>query len=185
MYIIAGKYKNRKIKFPKGQETRPTTSKLREALFNICQNYIENASFLDVFAGSGAMGIEALSRGAKKAAFIDDNPDCIRCIRENLQILSLEAHGQPLQGEALMMIKKLDKQSESFNIVYMDPPYGVKDLPIRLIKMVDESNILLSGGMLFIEENKAALIEREGWLTLRLKSARRMGSSQLLQFEKI
>lgn len=185
LHIIAGKYKNQKIKFPKGQETRPTTSKLREALFNICQNCIENASFLDVFAGSGAMGLEALSRGAKKASFIEENRECMQCIRENLKTLDLDASAQSLQGDAFLMLKKLDKQAENFDIVYMDPPYGVEGLPKELIKMIDESHLLLPGGMLFIEENKVALIEKEGWLTLRLKSARKIGRSQLLQFERM
>lgn len=184
LHIIAGKYKNRKIKSPKSQETRPTTSKLREALFNICQSYVENAFFLDVFAGSGAMGLEALSRGADKAAFIDGSRESIRCIRENLQMLGLEDYGQPLLGDAFILMKMLEKRGEKFHIIYMDPPYAVEGLPSRLIKAIDESPLLVPGGMLFIEESKAALIDKNEWRTLRLKSERQMGRSQLLQFEK-
>ncbi len=183
MHIISGKYKNRKIIAPKTDETRPTTSKLREALFNICQSYIENAYFLDVFAGSGAMGLEALSRGAQKASFIDENRDCVRCIRENLQALELEKIGHILHGDAFTLMKRLDSQGEKFHIIYLDPPYG-KNLPEELIQMLDESTLLLPGGMLFIEESKASLIDKGRWHTLRLKSERKMGRSQLLQFEK-
>lgn len=185
LHIIAGKYKNQKIASPKSQETRPTTGKLREALFNICQNYIRNARFLDVFAGSGAMGLEALSRGARKATFIDGNRECIYCIRENLRALGIENLGQPLQGDAFLLMKKLAKQEEKFDIVYMDPPYGVEGMAEELIKMIDESAILVPGGMLFIEDSKASLIDKDRWITLRLKSERKKGRSQLLQFEKM
>lgn len=184
LHIIAGKFKNRKIKTPKSQDTRPTTSKLRESLFNICQNYIEDAFFLDIFAGSGAMGLEALSRGAKKATFIDGNRECIRCIYENLQSLGIENAGKVLHGDALLFLERLDKQKETFGIIYMDPPYEIEGLPKNLIKLIDESDLLLRGGMLFIEESKASLIDKEGWRTLRLISTRLMGRSQLLQFER-
>jgi 16S rRNA (guanine966-N2)-methyltransferase len=185
LYIVAGKYKNRKISSPKSQQTRPTTSRLREALFNICQTYIEKAKFLDVFAGSGAMGLEALSRGAQEAVFIDGQRECIRCIRENLQALDLEGCGRPLQGDALALLKKLDQQREKFDIIYMDPPYQIAGLPMELIKTIDETSLLKPGGMLFIEDSKHVLIDNEGWNTLQIKSARKMGKSQLLQFEKI
>lgn len=184
MYIISGNKKNHKISAPKGLETRPTTSKLREALFNICQSYVANAHFLDVFAGSGAMGLEALSRGAQRAVFIDGNRESIRCIRENLQSLNLESQGQPLLGDAFILLKKLDKQGDKFDIIYLDPPYGKGEISEKLIHTIDQSNLLSIGGMVFIEDSQEALIDKEGWLTLKLKSARRMGRAQLLQFEK-
>ncbi len=184
LYIIAGTHKNRRIKTPKNQETRPTTSRLREALFNICQNYIEGVSFLDIFAGSGAMGLEALSRGAKRATFIDCNRECTHCIRENLTLLGMEEKGKILLGDAISLLERLERQRESFDIIYMDPPYETEGLPHKLIEMIDQSRLLLPRGMLFIEESKAALIDKKGWLTLNLKSIRQMGRSQLLQFEK-
>lgn len=185
LHIIAGLYKNRKIKSPKGQETRPTTSKLREAIFNISQSYIEDVSFLDVFAGSGAMGLEALSRGAKKSVFIDGGKEAIRCIHENINNLGLESKAQVWQGDALVLLKRLQKLNQSFQIIFMDPPYGIDNLPNQLIACIDESSLLADGGMLFIEENKVALIDKERWHTLRLKSERTLGRSQLLQFEKV
>lgn len=184
MYIIGGTKKHRAIKAPKGHETRPTTSKLREALFNICQNYIGNAQFLDVFAGSGAMGLEALSRGAKQAFFIDGNRDCIRCIRENLTALDFENQGHPLLGDVFLMLNKLRKQDEKFDIIYIDPPYGKGDTSEKLLDLIDQSSLLVEGGMLFIEDSREALIDKDKWHTLQLKSSRRMGRAQLLQFEK-
>ncbi len=185
LYVIAGKFKHKKLKSPKSQETRPTTSKLREALFNICQSYVEDAIFLDVFAGSGAMGIEALSRGAQKSTFIDASRDSIHCINENLKDLGIQSQGRPLMGDVFTLLRKLETQNEKFHIVYMDPPYDVEDLPRKLIQKVDETDILIQGGMLFIEESKAALIDKNAWHTLKLKSERKMGRSQLLQFEKM
>lgn len=184
LHIIAGTFKNRKLKSPKSSETRPTTGKMREALFNICQNYIENARFLDVFAGSGAMGIEALSRGASSSVFIDHSRESIRCIQENLQTLGLENKGQSLCGDALAMIKKLDERSEKFHIIYIDPPYSVEGLANALIQKVDESSILVPGGLLFIEEGCDTMIDKIKWHALHLKSERKMGRAQLLQFEK-
>ena len=175
MYIIGGSKKNRKILAPKGQETRPSTSKLRESLFNIVQMYVENSSFLDVFAGSGAIGLEALSRGAKKAVFIDANRDSIRCIRENLLLLNFDNQGQLLLGDVFTLLQKLDKQKEKFNIIYVDPPYGTGEISEKLVQFIDQSQLLVPGGMLFIEDSHEALIDKEGWHTLQLKSSRRIG----------
>jgi 16S rRNA (guanine(966)-N(2))-methyltransferase RsmD len=181
LYIIAGRFKNRKLSTPKGLETRPTTSKLRQSLFNICQNEIENASFLDVFAGSGAMGLEALSRGAGKATFIDAGALSIRCIRENLKTLNVEKQSQLLHGDALLMLQKLAKQNQKFDLIYLDPPYGDGELSNSLIKFIDESHLLNIHGMLFIEDGCGAQINKE-WHSLHLKSERVMGKAQLLQF---
>lgn len=184
LYIISGKYKNRKIQSPKNSETRPTTSKLRESLFNICQSYIEQALFLDVFCGSGAMGIEALSRGALQATFIDANRESIRCVRENLQLLEIENKAHLLLGDAVSCLKKLEKQERSFDIIYMDPPYAIEGLSLELVKIIDQSQLLKVDGMLFMEDSRGVLIDKEGWHTLQFMSARTMGRSQLVQFKK-
>lgn len=185
LYIIAGRYKNRRIQSPKHTLTRPTTNKLRGALFNICQTYIEDASFLDLFCGSGAMGLEAISRGAAQATFVDEAKASLQCVRENIQSLGVEKQARPLWGEARAVLKKLAKQGEQFDIIYIDPPYETKGLSEEIISMIDESNLLKVEGMLFIEESKALLIDKEKWLTLQLESARKMGRTQLLQFKKI
>ena len=125
MHIIGGIYRNRTLIAPKGQEVRPTSSRLREALFNICQSYIQDALFLDLFAGSGAMGFEAISRGAKKATLIDLSKDSIRCIEANAASLNVEEQVQILQGDVFKWIERLQKQGVQFDIIYADPPYQI------------------------------------------------------------
>ncbi|MBS4165219.1 putative rRNA methyltransferase YlbH [Neochlamydia sp. AcF65] len=185
LYIIAGRYKNRKIQSPKHTLTRPTTNKLRGALFNICQTYIEDASFLDLFCGSGAMGLEAISRGAAQATFVDEAKASLQCVRENIQSLGVEKQAHPLWGEASTVLKKLAKQGDQFDIIYIDPPYETKGLSEEILRIIDESTLLKVEGRLFIEESKAMVIDKEKWLTLQLESARKMGRTQLVQFKKI
>ena len=107
LHVIGGSLRNRSLKTPKGDQTRPTTAILRKAVFDIVRPYIEGATFLDLFAGSGAMGIEALSCGASHATFIDQNRSAIQCIRENLQSLKIENKATVIQGSAVSILKRL------------------------------------------------------------------------------
>lgn len=144
--IIAGAFKGRPLKAPKGPSTRPTQGMLREAVFNICQNEIEGARFLDLYAGSGAMALEALSRGASQATLVEQNRNAITCIKENIASLGLgsQAHLIPTNAERAMTL--LTKQETQFDIIYIDPPY---DTPLILEPLIP---LLAPGGLLFIEE---------------------------------
>ena len=188
MHIIAGKYKNRSISAPSGLETRPTSGRLRESVFNICQHNIEGAEFLDLFAGSGIMGLEALSRGAKRATFIDKGRESISAIRRNVQALGVETEATVLQGDAIQRMKKLEEAGMHFDLIYVDPPYGLMDksdtCSSRVLSELDKGDLLKEGGMLFIEESQEAQPDGEGLTTLHLMSSRRMGRSTLLQYEK-
>jgi 16S rRNA (guanine966-N2)-methyltransferase len=192
MYIIGGSYKNQKIKTPKGSSTRPTSSKLRESLFNICQNYIAGTAFLDLFAGSGAMGLEALSRGAAHATFIDNHPECIKCIRENLKHFELLEKGHLLGGDVFAMMLKLSKQQAIFQVIYADPPYDtfskvdgqLLSHSTRVLKMIDELPLLEQGGTLFIEDSADASPFAEKLSNLKLVSSRKMGRSLLKEYER-
>jgi 16S rRNA (guanine(966)-N(2))-methyltransferase RsmD len=144
--IIAGKFKGRPLKAPKGKATRPTQGMLREAVFNICQNEIHGARFLDLFAGSGAMGLEALSRGAVLASFVEQNKFALRSIRENGEELGVLSEMQilPLSFEKAMLFFK--KQGAQFDLIYIDPPY---DLAADLSAI---PSILAPHGTVFLEE---------------------------------
>ena len=111
MQIIAGKFKGRVLKSPKGLETRPTSSKLRGALFNRHQTTIIDANVLDLFAGSGAVGLEALSRGAKKAVFIDNNRFAIDALKANIQSLGVNNETQVIQADFFTALSKLKGHS--------------------------------------------------------------------------
>ena len=185
MYIISGTLKNKRILTPKGFATRPTTNKLRESLFNICQSYIADSFFLDLFAGSGAMGLEAISRGSKTSYFVDADKESIKCIKENIQTLGVNTKCFPLYGDVFLMLKKLIDQKVQFEIIYADPPYNNQELSNQLIKLIDETDLLKKEGFFFIEESKETPLEKNNYKSIKLKSERKMGKAQLLQFEKI
>ena len=190
MRIIAGLYKNRTIVTPKGLSTRPTAEKLRQALFNICQTYIEDAEFLDLFAGSGAMGIEALSRGAGLATFVDGNRESVRSIRENLQALDIQGKGIVISGDVFEQMERLATQGRRYDIIYADPPYDAVSyfhgLPVsyseRVVRIVDNGTLLKAGGRLFVEDSADSQPVAENLQNLKLVDTRRMGRSALQQY---
>jgi len=193
MRIISGLYKNRNILAPKGDIARPTASLLREALFNICQGYIGDAVFLDLFAGSGAMGLEALSRGASKATFIDNTKECVRCIEANIEALGIEKQADVLMGNVFLLLERLIQRGRKFDMIYADPPYDavvkIKDEEIfysgLVVKMVDEGNLLKDGGYLFIEDSKQARQEIESLKTIEFVGTRAMGRSVLHTYKAV
>lgn len=187
MYILAGIYRHRRLLSPKGDRTRPTASRLRAALFNICQGNVEGARFLDLFAGSGAMGFEALSHEAASVVFVENNKEAIRCIQKNIE--SLEVHSQAilLQGNVLQMLDLLERQKKQFDIIFADPPYHLAhliDTPLseKVIRHVDEGHLLAPGGTLFIEEAFQFQPQLSDLKTLKLKNTRRMGLAALQQY---
>lgn len=191
MRIISGLYKNRTIVAPKGDKTRPTSSQLRAALFNICQLYIEDAVFLDLFAGSGAIGLEALSRGAKKVVFVDNQRYCIQCIQKNLENFREEDHGQVFFNDVFDFLQESAVCHEKFDIIYADPPYNSfftkkgesLGFSEKILQLVNEKSLLRMGGTLFLEDSSASLAEVEACGSLQLKSARQFGHSKLLEYQ--
>ncbi|MDP1880648.1 MAG: 16S rRNA (guanine(966)-N(2))-methyltransferase RsmD [Parachlamydiaceae bacterium] len=188
MIIIAGKYKGRKLSMPKGSQTRPTSSRLREALFNICQHVIEGASFIDIFAGSGAMGFEALSRGAKSVTFIDSHIHAIQAIKQNATQLGVESQCQIMKGDFLSILSLLERKKALYDIIYADPPYftgtheQVEGLSTKLIRWIDTHQLLKAGGTLFIEENFHYQPQLNDFTTLSLQDSRKMGPAVLQQY---
>jgi 16S rRNA (guanine(966)-N(2))-methyltransferase RsmD len=178
--IIAGAFKGHLLKTPKGPSTRPTQGMLREAVFNICQNQIQGARFLDLFAGSGAMGFEALSRGASHVTLVENHRQAILCIQENIAALGVASRTTLLPLAAAAALKKL---SSPFNLIYIDPPY---DSPVQdlLIEILDR-NLASPDAILFVEERyqphkKPTPLESP---RLVLKDSRRFGSAFLHQYQ--
>lgn len=193
MQIIGGIHRSRRLIAPKGLQTRPTSSQLREALFNICQSYIQDARFLDLFAGSGAMGIEALSRGARHVTFVDNHREAIQCIRTNLENLELTKQATVLSGNVFTLIERLQKQGQQFEVIYADPPYettGIfageeQNYSEQLLRLIDNSTLLTEKGMLFIEEANDISMTPFPLQTLQHVNTRRMGRSTLQQYRKV
>jgi 16S rRNA (guanine(966)-N(2))-methyltransferase RsmD len=119
MRVIAGELRSRRLKAPQGLEVRPTPDRLREALFNVLAPVIEGTIFVDGYAGSGAVGIEALSRGAARAVFVERSRQAVSVLRENLRMLDLEARSRVIHGSVTTYLGSLEG-----DVVFLDPPYS-------------------------------------------------------------
>ena len=150
MRVIAGEKRHLLLKTVDSDDVRPTTDKIKETLFNIIQFKLNNIVFLDLFAGSGAIGIEALSRGAKKAYFVDNNNKAINVINENIKNTNLLDKANVLYKDAKSAIKYLDEINEKIDMVFMDPPYN-KDLYLECFKTLSKSNIIDNNSIIILE----------------------------------
>lgn len=183
--IIGGAFKGRLLKAPTGPLSRPTMSVMRKAVFDICQSVIENANFLDLFACSGAMGFEAISRGAAHATFIEKDKKTAGYLIENIKTLGLEQQTTLLIGDVFTQLKRL---KAPYHVLYIDPPYPVtesSDKPIeKLITFFDQSSLFVENSLLFVEERTPGTKLPFLPLThLVFKNTRQFGSSLLHQWE--
>lgn len=181
--IIGGELRGRLLKSPKSPLIRPTTGILRKSVFDICKNVITDAQFLDLFAGTGAMGIEALSRGASHATFIDQSREALLCIQENLQKLKLEERATVLRGDVMEILKRLNAKKKTFDLIYIDPPYGQDLIHSEILTFLDRSS-LAQHATVFVEEASHSHSAREKIPLehLALKDTRRFGRSTLHQY---
>jgi 16S rRNA (guanine(966)-N(2))-methyltransferase RsmD len=124
MRIIAGAFRGRRLQSPKDKEIRPTIDRVREAVFSIIAAQVQGARALDLFAGTGAMGLEALSRGASFCIFVDQGAQALRLIRENIELCGAQEKSRLIQGTVSSVIKRLGAENEVFDLIFMDPPYG-------------------------------------------------------------
>lgn len=123
MRVIAGSARSLPLKTLDTSDTRPTQDRIKETLFNILHSDLPGSLFLDLFAGSGAIGIEALSRGAKKAWFIENNPKAVSMIRQNLEFTGLSGHGEVVLSDCIRGLSVLEKLEQPVDFIFMDPPY--------------------------------------------------------------
>jgi 16S rRNA (guanine966-N2)-methyltransferase len=155
---------------------------LRKAVFDIIQNTIKGTRFLDLFAGSGAMGIEALSRGATQATFVESHKDALRCIKANLASLKIEKEAAVYSYDVFNVLKKLRKKSEAFDIIYADPPYHITSIYAELLSYLDNSALLSKGGLLFLESLSPSPLKKIELQHLVPIDQRRFGTSLLHQY---
>ena len=161
MRVITGKARGVTLKTPEGLQTRPTTDRVKEALFSIIQFDIPAASVLDLFGGTGQLGIEALSRGARRAVFVDESDKACRLIQENLRRTRMEGEGTVVRGDYLAYLSRC---REKFDIIFLDPPYAEVFLE-NALKRITEIDILQSGGIIVTERplGKELPFEFEGY----------------------
>jgi len=161
MRVITGSAKGVSLKTPDGLTTRPTADRVKEALFSVIQFDVPTACVLDLFGGTGQLGIEALSRGAKHAVFVDAQESACRLIRENLKRTRLEASAQVIRCDYLVYLKTCRQQ---FDIIFLDPPYAEVFLE-NALKMITEIDILRSSGIIVTERplGKPLLLDFPGY----------------------
>ncbi|MFH1853692.1 MAG: 16S rRNA (guanine(966)-N(2))-methyltransferase RsmD [Candidatus Omnitrophota bacterium] len=157
MRIIGGKFKGRIIEMPKG--IRPTSDKVREALFEILKSRIEGASFLDLYCGSGAMGIEALSRGAGAVSFVDNSPKCGSVLKKNISLLGLSDISciNIYKKNTLSALQDFEKSGLKFDIIFLDPPY-YSDLAKNSLIAISKCDILARNVIIAAEIYKKSLL---------------------------
>ena len=147
MRVVSGSARGRRLKELQGMETRPTTDKVKESLFNVIQFDIPGRKVLDLFGGTGQLGIEALSRGAAHCTFLDQRRDAVALIRENLKLCRLEENAKVMQGDSLAF---LNSCREKFDVIFLDPPYHT-DLMDRALELVTKIDILSEHGIIICE----------------------------------
>jgi 16S rRNA (guanine966-N2)-methyltransferase len=170
MRVIAGEWRGRPLKAPSGAATRPTSDRVREALFSILAARIPGARVLDLFAGSGALGIEALSRGAESATFVDDAAVAIRAIEANLAALPADAEVR--KSDALRFLAAARRDGAQYDLVFLDPPYRLAE---RLAPALSEAlpAVLAPGAVAVAESDRRAPLA----LDLPLHDERRYGDT--------
>lgn len=150
MRIISGKARGTKLYTLDGTATRPTLDRVKESLFNIIQNDIEDSTVLDLFSGSGAIGLEFLSRGAKRAVLCDSSKDAIKIIKQNVQKTHFEEKVEVYNMEFTKLVERL--QNQKFDIIYIDPPYATDFIKISLEKIIEYE---------FVNENTKIIVETD------------------------
>ena len=156
MRIVAGKFKGRRLKTLKGSEVRPTADRVKESLFRIFGEQVVDADFLDLCAGTGSIGLEALSQGAKSITFIDNNYHSIRIIESNLEMCGFDRkHPQIklIHTDARKALTRLGKRNAKFDLIYFDPPYASK-IHESCVKQIAEGDLLSAAGVLVVEHGK-------------------------------
>jgi len=186
MRIIAGKYRGRKLKSPPSLETRPTSDRLRETLFNILAPQIKGARFLDLCAGSGAVGIEALSRGAAHATFVDQSRRMCGLIAANLDEFSIdEEESEVVCSEVAAFLRRLiQKEPGRLDIIFFDPPYEA-DYEVVLELLGDKEGALLAEGAIVVVEHHKKRELREEFGSLHRYRSLKQGDSCLSFYQRI
>lgn len=153
MRIVAGKWRSRRIETRSSQETRPTLDKVREAVFSALGGSFADGDFLDLYAGSGANGLEALSRGMERAVFVDISRDAVQMIHKNIEVLQCSDCTDVYCMKEMKALGLLAEQKRIFKVVYLDPPYA-KQHNAEILQYLDEHAMVAAGGIVVIESDK-------------------------------
>ncbi len=161
--VSSGKVKGKKLSVPKGKNVRPTTARVKQSIFDTIYDF-ENKYVLDIFAGSGALGIESLSRGARHVTFIENDLKVIELLRKNIASCKLEAQYSVIALDYKKAIKKLIKDNKNFDIIFIDPPFGLYDRTSAAELITGVISLLNEGGQIIIEHIKPFEYENSQFL---------------------
>lgn len=174
MRIISGLARGTKLYTLEGTETRPTLDRVKEPLFSIIQNNIPNANVLDLFAGSGALGLESLSRGAKKAILCDKSYKAIAIIKQNVEKTRLIEKAEVIQGDYKKVLNNLADGEQKFDIIFLDPPYKKNIIP-EIINKIIELNLLAEDGIVVAETDQEQVVEEIKNTNMNINDIRKYG----------
>jgi 16S rRNA (guanine(966)-N(2))-methyltransferase RsmD len=177
--VIAGKCGGIPLSAPKGEKTRPTTDKVKESLFSILQMRLVDAAFLDLFAGSGQMGIEAVSRGARRAVLVDENSACALAVSANTAKTKLQQQICFVKKDVFRALRDMGTENEKYDIIFMDPPYAsALDYMKRAAAEICSYRLLISGGLFIVEHSSLDLMP-ENVINMTLYRRCKYGSTML------
>lgn len=182
MRVIAGKARSIPLKTIEGQDTRPTTDRIKETLFNMLQNELADCFFVDLFSGSGGIGIEALSRGARKAVFVEKSPKATACIQENLLKTKLTDQAEVLSTDAVGAIFRLEGKG-SADFIFMDPPYG-QELEKQVLEALRGSSLVDEYTTIIIEADLKTELDYAEDLGYRIVKKKKYKTNQHVFLER-
>ncbi len=185
MRIISGEAKGRRLKSPKTAGTRPVIDRVKTALFDILGAEVEGARFLDLFAGTGSVGLEALSRGAEQATFIEISYQVAAVLRENLRITGLAERAEVIRGDAFRFLEQAASQGRQYEVIYIAPPQ-YQHLAAKALADVDSTTLLAPGGLAIVQIFPKERVDLDQLPLLRLRQVdeRRYGSTLLLFYKE-
>ena len=178
MRIISGKSRGTKLHSLEGDTTRPTLDRVKESLFNIIQNDIEDSTVLDLFSGSGAIGLEFLSRGAKRAALCDSSKDAIKIIKQNVQKTHFEEKVEVYNMEFTKLVERL--QNQKFDIIYIDPPYATDFIKISLEKIIEYKLVNENTKIIVETDDETRILNQIEKMDVEITDKRKYGRATII-----
>lgn len=154
MRVIAGKYRSRPLRSVRGMDVRPTSDRLRETLFNVIVASVPESVWLDLYAGTGAVGIEALSRGARMVYFVESSHKAAELVRANLRSLGIEEGFQVIERDAIQAVRLLDSQAVACDFCFLDPPYTMQEAYEEALGLLSQSRLLNASSIVIAEHDK-------------------------------
>lgn len=183
MRVISGIYRGRKLECLEGRDIRPTSDRVKESLFNILSSHVIESTFFDMFGGTGSIGIEAISRGASLAVFVDESIQSIKVLRANLEKLGINEKVEVYNTDYITAVNQLFKSKKKFDFIFIDPPYHL-GIAQNALNVVDEQCILESNGMIIVEHNEEDTMPKNVG-SLMMQRQRKYGSTILTFYKQL